>query len=151
VRLRVQTKVDPETNATLRIREDGVLCVDYVDQTQYIVMPDGTSIVTKKRAEGEAGTVTFITKEGYVPVRQTYDPVKARAKTCIGLGGTDALMGKDQIMERTNSGKISEVLLPDHTVIQSYLEKQELPGYNQFSLNMVHIIRRADFSVVKVR
>jgi hypothetical protein len=29
------------------------------------------------------------------------------------MGGTDALMGKDQIMERSNTGRISEVLLPD--------------------------------------
>jgi ArsR family metal-binding transcriptional regulator len=69
VRLRVQTKVDPETNATLKIREDGVLSVDYIDQTQYIIMPDGTSMVRKKRADGEAGFVTFITKDGYVPIR----------------------------------------------------------------------------------
>lgn len=53
-------------------------------------------------------------------------------------------------MERTNNGKITEVLLPDNTVVQSYLEKQELEGYNNFSLNMIHIIRRADYSVVKV-
>ena len=59
-------------------------------------------------------------------------------------------MGKDLIMERTNNGKITEVLRPDNTVVQSYLEKQELEGYNNFSLNMIHIIRRADYSVVKV-
>jgi hypothetical protein len=35
--------------------------------------------------------------------------------------------------------------------VQSYLEKQELEGYNRFSTSMIHIIRRADFSVVKVR
>jgi len=45
-------------------------------------------------------------------------------------------MGKDNIMERSNNGKISELLLPDKTVVQSYLEKQELPGYNSFSLNI---------------
>jgi len=146
-RLKMQTKIDPETNANLKIREDGVLTINYIDKTEYIIMPDGTTIL-KKVVEGT--TTTFITKEGYVPIRQTFDKVKARGKTCIGLGGTDALMGKDNIMERSNNGKISELLLPDHTVIQSYLEKQELPGYNNFSLNMIHIIRRADFSVVKV-
>lgn len=83
-------------------------------------MPDGTNILKKKRADGEAGTITFITKDGFVPIRQIYDPVKARAKTIIGLGGTDALMGKDNIMERTNTGKISEVCLPDKTIVQSY-------------------------------
>ena len=59
-------------------------------------------------------------------------------------------MGKDNIMERSNSGKISELLLPDKTILQTYQEKQELPGYNSFSLNMVHLFRRPDFSVVKV-
>ena len=119
-KLNIKQKIDPETNANLRIREDGVLMVDYEDSTQYIIMPDGTSIMKKKRKEGEAGTCTYVTKDGFAPVRITWDPVKARAKTIIGLGGTDALMGKDMIMERTNTGKISEVLLPDKTIVQSY-------------------------------
>lgn len=114
-------------------------------------MPDGTNILKKKRDNGEAGTVSIITKENFAPVRITYDPVKARARTIIGLGVTDALMGKDNIMERTNTGRISEVLLPDKTIVQSYLEKQELEGYNNFSINMVHLIRRDDFSLVKVK
>ena len=61
-KLKIETKVDPETNATLKIREDGVLSVDYVDESKLIVMPDGTNILKKKRADGEAGTITFITK-----------------------------------------------------------------------------------------
>jgi hypothetical protein len=52
-----------------------------------------------------------------VPVRQVFDPVKARARTVIGLGGTDSLMGIDTIMERTNNGKITEVLMPDGSVV----------------------------------
>ena len=148
--LKARVKVDPETNATLKIREDGVLCVEYVDQTSLTVMPDGTNILKKKRTDGEAGTITYITKEGYVPIRQTYDPVKARARTCSGRGGTDALMGKDLIMERTNTGKTTEVLLPDKTIVQSYLERQELDAVS-FSTSMIHIVRRQDFSVVKVR
>lgn len=54
-------------------------------------------------------------------------------------------------MERTNTGMISEVLLPDKTVVQSYVERQELEGYNRFSTSMIHLIRSDDFSVVKVR
>lgn len=30
-RLKITTKIDPETNATLKIREDGVLSVNYID------------------------------------------------------------------------------------------------------------------------
>ena len=60
-------------------------------------------------------------------------------------------MGIETIMERCNDGRITEVLLPDKTVVQSYLERQELEGYNNFMTNMVHLIRREDFSVIKVR
>ena len=59
----------------------------------------------------------IITKEGFAPVRQIFDPVKARARTIIGLGGTDSMMGIDTVMERTNDGRITEVLLPDKTVV----------------------------------
>jgi hypothetical protein len=58
-----------------------------------------------------------VSKEGFVPVKQIYDPVKARAKTTIGLGGTDSLMGIESVMERTNNGRITEVLLPDKTIV----------------------------------
>lgn len=68
-KLKVETKVDPETNATLNIREDGVLSIDYIDETNLIIMPDGTNILKKKRSDGEAGTITFITKDGFVPIR----------------------------------------------------------------------------------
>ena len=56
-------------------------------------------------------------------MRIIYDAVKARAKSVIGLGGTDALIGIEKIMERTNNGKLSEVLLPDKTIVQSYQER----------------------------
>lgn len=85
-------------------------------------MPDGTNILTKKEG-GEQGKLIIVTKEGYAPVRNIYDPVKARSKTVIGLGGTDALMGSDNIMERCNDGRITEVLLPDKTKVQSYIER----------------------------
>jgi len=74
-------------------------------------------MLTKKE---NGNTVTIISKEGFVPVRLILDPVKARAKTVIGLGGTDSLMGSDNILERSNNGKVTEVLLPDKTIVQSY-------------------------------
>lgn len=67
------------------------------------------------------------------------------------MGGTDALMGIESLMERTNDGRITEVLMPDKTVVQSYIERQELEGYNNFMTNMVHIVKRDDYSVIKVR
>lgn len=107
-----------------------------------LVMPDGTNVLRKKRSDGEAGTVTYVTKKGFVPYRIVYDPVKARSRTIIGPGGTDALMGKDMLMERSNTGFITEVLLPDQTLVQTYQEKQELPGFNNFESSFIHMIRR---------
>lgn len=101
--------------------------------------------------DGSAVTTTLFKKEGYSPVRVIADPVKARAGTVIGLGGTDALMGKDSIMERSYGGLISETLLPDRSTVQSYLERQELPGVNMFSTSLIHIVKRDDFAVIKVR
>lgn len=69
LRLKSESKVDPETNATLLTREDGLLMVDYVDTAKYIIFPDGTQILTKNRPDGEAGRLTIVTKEGYVPVK----------------------------------------------------------------------------------
>lgn len=60
-------------------------------------------------------------------------------------------MGIESLMERTNDGRITEVLMPDKTVVQTYMERQELEGYNNFMTNMVHIVKRDDFSVIKVR
>ena len=147
-RLKINEKIDPETNARVQVREDGVLVINYIDESKMVMFSDGTEIFTRK--DGQT-IYTLVTKTGFVPVKQTYDPVKARAKTIIGLGGTDALMGIEALMERCNDGRITEVLLPDKSVVQSYLERQELEGYNNFMTNMVHIIKRDDYSVIKVR
>jgi len=109
-RLKINEKIDPETNARVQVREDGVLVISYIDESRLVMFSDGTEIFTRK--EGQTVYV-LVTKAGFVPVRQTFDPVKARSKTIIGLGGTDALMGIDNIMERCNDGRITEVLLPD--------------------------------------
>jgi hypothetical protein len=95
--------------------------------------------------------LTYFEKEGYSTVKLTKDPVKARAQTIIGLGGADALMGSDGIMERSNGGLISEVFLPDRTVVQTYFERQELPGVNKTSKSLIHLVKRFDLSVIKVR
>ena len=125
-RLSIHEKVDPETNAVVQIREDGLLRVVYPDRRTLLVLPDHSEILISKSGpaeEGSAVTTTLFKKEGYAPVRVTSDPVKARAGTIIGLGGTDALMGKDSIMERSYGGLISETFLPDRSVLQTYLEK----------------------------
>ena len=153
-RLAIHEKIDPETSAVAQIREDGLLKITYIDRKTLLVFPDHSEILITKSGpeeEGSAVTTTLYKKEGYAPVRITNDPVKARSGTVIGLGGTDALMGRDNIMERSYGGLITDTFLPDRTVVSSYLERQELPGYNKFQTNLIHMVRRDDFSVLKVR
>ena len=69
----------------------------------------------------------------------------------IGLGGADALMGRDGIMERSNGGLITETFLPDRSILTTYFEKQELPGVNNCSRSLIHLLRRYDYSVIKIR
>ena len=67
------------------------------------------------------------------------------------MGGTDALMGVANIMERSHGGLVSMLLLPDQTVVETYLEKQELKGINRFCRSLIHLVKRSDLSVIKVR
>lgn len=65
-RLKLNEKIDPETNAKVTVREDGVLTVRYVDESKLVMFADGTEVFTRK--EGQS-TITIIKKEGYTPVR----------------------------------------------------------------------------------
>jgi hypothetical protein len=65
-RLRLNEKVDPETNARVTVREDGVLTIKYVDESRLVMFADGTEIYTRK--DGQS-TIYIIKKEGYTPIR----------------------------------------------------------------------------------
>jgi hypothetical protein len=41
-RLKITEKTDPETSAVIRIREDGVLIIKYIDDRRLIMFPDST-------------------------------------------------------------------------------------------------------------
>jgi hypothetical protein len=138
--------VDPETSARIMIREDFVLSITYTNGSVFTQHHDGTKFLVS--ADGRD---TIIEKQGFAPVKVIFDTVKARANTIIGLGGTDALMGFDDIIERSCDGRICETFLPDGCVVQTYRERQELEGFNNFSTNTVHLFRRADLSVIKVK
>ena len=135
------------------VREDGLLKITYTDRSTMLIFPDNSKIFITESSADEDSSVSIATfsQEGYAPVRVTMDPVKGRSGTIIGMGGTDALMGKDAIMERSFGGCVSELLLPDQTTVQTYMEKQELRGYNRFCRSLIHLIRRDDHSVIKVR
>ena len=60
-------------------------------------------------------------------------------------------MGYDDIMERSHDGYLIETHLPDKTLVQTYREKQQLEGYNNYSDNTIHIFNRHDYSILKVK
>jgi hypothetical protein len=84
-------------------------------------------------------------------VRLTFDKVKARTGTAISRGGTDALVGVDDIMIRSCNGRVAETFLPDDTIVQTYREKQELDMLDEFSYATIHLVKTADGGVVKLK
>jgi len=144
--LRVEHKIDPETNTNVLIRSDKVMLIYYNDNTTLIMHHDDTLIYSKND-----GSERIIERKGFAPVKIYFDAFKSRAKTVIGMGGTNALMGYDNIMERSNYGFLIETYLPDKTIVQTYKEKQQLEGYNNFSNNTIHLFKRRDYSVLKVK
>jgi len=46
--VKMEQKLDPETNSTVTSREDGVLTILYPNGSQLIQFPDSTQILTKK-------------------------------------------------------------------------------------------------------
>jgi hypothetical protein len=95
--------------------------------------------------------IFLIEKENFAPVKIRFNAVKFRAQTIIGMGGTNALMGIDNIMERSHDGYVMETYLPDDTIVESYREKQSLEGFENYSHNTIHLIRKPDFSIIKVK
>ena len=47
-RLKQTEKIDPETNAKVYVREDGVLTINYIDESRLVMFADGTEILTRK-------------------------------------------------------------------------------------------------------
>ena len=73
-RLHSNLKVDPETGASLNIREDGFLKVEYVNGNVLMVYADHTKIfIHKSENSNEDARVvsTFFEKEGYSTVKIT--------------------------------------------------------------------------------
>lgn len=47
-RVKQTEKIDPETNAKVYVREDGVLTIYYIDESRLVMFADGTEILTRK-------------------------------------------------------------------------------------------------------
>ena len=97
------------------------------------------------------GSKIIVEKAGRSTVEIDFDVVKSRTKTVMGLQGADALLGYDNLMERSHTGFLITTHLPHGSTMSSYHECQELEEYNTFSHNTVHLLRRYDQSIYLVK
>lgn len=54
-------------------------------------------------------------------------------------------------MERSNNGRVTETYFPDNTKVYGFREKAELPSYNSFVENTIHLVYMDDGSVLKIK
>jgi hypothetical protein len=142
--IKITSLIDAETLAKVTIREDLAMTLKFQDNSFAVFHADGTRIYTSS----DKNTI-FIESPGYSPVRLVKDPIKARQNTVIGLGSSDSGLGAEDIMLRSNDGILIETILPNHTKIQSFVQKQELEAYNQFAVNRINLVIRKDGTVLK--
>jgi hypothetical protein len=142
--IQVSTQIDAETLASVIVRDDLVLSLSFSDGSTGVLHEDGTRIYTSN----DKATV-FVESPGFAPVRIYKDPIKARQNTVIGLGSSDSGLGAEDIMLRSNDGVLIEVILPNNTKIQSFVQKQELEAYNQFSVNRINLVQQPDGAILK--
>ncbi|EAR91082.3 hypothetical protein TTHERM_00430030 (macronuclear) [Tetrahymena thermophila SB210] len=138
-------RIDPESGSKIIIRGDQTTIITYRDGSVYTKHKDGTQMLTSAKKD-----YIIIEHPEFSTVKVLLDEVKARTDTVIGLGSAYANVGFDNLFERSNNGIIIETYLPDGTKVVGYKEKQELPGYNQFQTNHIHLIYFDDGSVGKV-
>lgn len=138
------SQIDAETLAKVTIREDLVMTLKFQDNSFAVFHEDGTRMHTS----ADKNTI-YIESPGFAPIRIYKDLIKARQNTVIGLGSSDSGLGAEDIMLRSNDGVLIETYLPNHTKIQSFVQKQELEAYNEFSTNRINLVRRGDGTILK--
>lgn len=144
--IKIQSFTDPETLAKVIIREDLVMKITYNDNSYAAFHADGSRIHTSSDLN-----IVHIESPGYSPIKIHNDPLKARQHTIIGLGSSDSGLGREDLMLRSHNGLITEVKLPNGTSVKTFLQKQEMEGYNQYSTQLVFVLEKIDGSVLKVQ
>lgn len=94
--------------------------------------------------------IIIVEHPDYSTVKVRLDEIKARTDSIIGLGSAYANVGFDNLFERSNNGVIVETYLPDGSRVIGHREKRELPGYNSYTTNQIHVVYLEDGSVAKV-
>ena len=70
--------------------------------------------------------------------------------TTIAAGSTEALIGSDNLMNRTNDGRLVKVILPDKTLVYVYKEKQSTELFETYMYNTIIFIYKLDGDVIRI-
>ena len=139
---------DPESLSKTIVREDNVKIIQYPDGSKIVLHNDGTKIYTSATVK-EIYHYT-IEKDSYASIDIVYDAVKKRTQTTIAAGSTEALIGSDNLMNRTFDGRLSKVTLPDKTIIYIYKEKQSTELFETYTYNTIIFIYKNEGDVIRI-
>jgi hypothetical protein len=142
----VDKALDPDTGIRfLAKKKDNISRFIYPDGSRLVIFGDGTSIHSNPERS------TFIVKHQLHPeVEINYDYFRARNPGIIGVGSAFATKGKENLFDRTYTGRICKVKLMSGTELSIFKEMRELEGYNNFKLFTVSILRTPDDKVIKL-
>ena len=139
---------DPESLSRTVVREDNIKTIEYPDGSKIVLHNDGTKIYTsaivKEMYHYTIENNSFATTEIY------YDEVKKRTQTTIAAGSTEALIGSDNLMNRTFDGRLSKIILPDKTLVYIYKEKQSTELFETYTYNTIIFIYKNDGDVIRI-
>ena len=139
---------DPESLSRTIVREDNVKAIQYPDGSKIVLHNDGTKIYTS--ATVKETYYYLIENDSYATVEIDYDEVKRRTQTTIAAGSTEALIGSDNLMNRTFDGRLSKITLPDKTLVFVYKEKQSTELFETYTYNTITFIYKIDGDVIRI-
>ena len=139
---------DPESLSRTIVREDNVKTIQYPDGSRIVLHNDGTKIHTS--ATVKEVTNYTIENDSFATVEISYDEVKKRTQTTLAAGSTEALIGSDNLMNRTYDGRLSKVTLPDKTFVFVYKEKQSTELFETYTYNTITFIYKNDGDVIRI-
>ena len=139
---------DPESLSRTIVREDNVKTIKYPDGAKIVLHNDGTKIYTSAVVK-EIYNYT-IENDNFATVEIYYDEVKKRTQTTIAAGSTEALIGSDNLMNRTFDGRLSKIILPDKTLVYVFKEKQSTELFETYTYNTIIFIYKNDGDVIRI-
>ena len=139
---------DPVSNTKTTVKEDKTMIINYPDKSTLVIHNDNTKIYISSTVKEV--THYLIEKENLPAIEIFYDEVKKRTKTCIAAGSTEALMGSDNLMDRTYNGRISKVYLPNGIYVLTYKEKKSTEEFETYTYNTITLIYGIDGSVIRI-